>query len=286
MLFLQFPWFFFFLLVSLKTPFCKQSPLILLLPPSKMYKLLTRRLGARKYVSVCVCACVWGGIGETADDLIFIKHLRGAIHCCSESIRRKLLLTIPGGSYHSAHFTDAEVSISKQLLQGHPGSTCLSRSSNPLLTNLVLRSTFSVSKLYLLLAGGQGKGKPCASSQAYDLQLAKIKDGKYWSQGSLPLNRLLKVTLCLQLFCVLITGVSNLRTGWSAEVSIEDQVRTVLETLLNWPLGCGAVPSLSQQNIGTLFWAVLSLSLWLGYFLGFPCCMKNVYCIFKAWNHT
>ena len=46
--------FFFFLLVSLKTPFCKQSPLILLLPPSKMFKLLSRRLGARKYVSVCV----------------------------------------------------------------------------------------------------------------------------------------------------------------------------------------------------------------------------------------
>lgn len=115
--------------------------------------------------------------GEIADYLIFIKHLRSAMHCCSESIRRKLLLTIPGGSYHSAHFTDAEVSVSKQLLQGHPASKCLSGGSNPLLTNLVLRSAFSVSKLYLLLACGQGKGKPCASSQASDLQLAKIKDG-------------------------------------------------------------------------------------------------------------
>lgn len=124
--------------------------------------------------------CGGGGcVGEIANELIFVKHLRGAMHCCSESIRRNILLAISGGSYHSAYFTDIEVSVSKQLLQGHPASKCLSRDSNPLLTNLVLRSSFLVSKTHLLLICGQGRGKSPASSQVYGLQLAKIKDGKY-----------------------------------------------------------------------------------------------------------
>ena len=51
--------------------------------------------------------CVFVCVGEGAEELIFIKHLRGKMHC-SERFKRNLLFTALGRSYHLAHFTAAE----------------------------------------------------------------------------------------------------------------------------------------------------------------------------------